>query len=162
VSGGYPMGQAPHPQLDARRLWAGGLAASVVAALVAVVGILVCRGLLHVNVLAPKGHGTWGDASTAVYAVCAFAAGMVATALIQLLYRFTPSPSTFFAWIVGLLTIIAVVVPFPAVARLDDQIATAVLNFLIGAAIYTLVSTSAERSRVLQQPTGYGPGGYAR
>jgi hypothetical protein len=38
-------------KLDPRTLWAGGVAASLVAALVAIVGILICRGLLHINVL---------------------------------------------------------------------------------------------------------------
>jgi Family of unknown function (DUF6069) len=147
-------------ELDPRSLWAGGLAASVVAALVAVVGIVICRGVFKINILAPKGHGTWGDASTVVYAVCAFVAGLVATALIQVLYRFTPSPGLFFAWIVGLLTLFAVVIPFPAVARRADQIATAVLNLLIGLAIYSLVSTSADRSRRPAPPPGYGSGGY--
>jgi hypothetical protein len=33
--------------IDAPRLWGGGLATAVVAALVASVGVLVCRDLLH-------------------------------------------------------------------------------------------------------------------
>jgi hypothetical protein len=43
----------------------GGLATALVAALVAVVGVVIVRGLFHVPVLAPTGEGTVGDASTA-------------------------------------------------------------------------------------------------
>jgi len=39
--------------VDASRLWTGGLATALVAALVAFVGVLICRGLLDVPVLAP-------------------------------------------------------------------------------------------------------------
>ena len=38
----------------AGRLWAGGAATAVVAALIAVVGILLARGVFDVPVLAPK------------------------------------------------------------------------------------------------------------
>ena len=39
--------------VDAGRLWMGGLVTAVVAALVAVVGVLIARGLFDVPVLAP-------------------------------------------------------------------------------------------------------------
>jgi hypothetical protein len=54
------MSDQPHATLglDPRRLWSGGVAT---AALLALVGILVARGLLDVAVLAPKGDGLWGD-----------------------------------------------------------------------------------------------------
>ena len=55
--------------VDAGRLWAGGAATAVVAALIAVVGILLARGVFDVPVLAPKGEGTWGDADTLKYAL---------------------------------------------------------------------------------------------
>jgi hypothetical protein len=40
-------------RVDAARLWTGGLATALVAALVAVVGVLIARGLFDVPVLAP-------------------------------------------------------------------------------------------------------------
>jgi hypothetical protein len=148
----------PKVRVNAGQLWAGGFATGIVAALVAIVGILICRGPLDVQVLAPKGHGTWGDASTAVYAVIAFAAALVATGLIQLLYTFTPQPGALFAWIVGLLTVLAVVVPFAAAAKLQDQVATAVINALIGLSIYTLTASIAAHSRVVRRDPAYpGP-----
>lgn len=50
--------QDVRPGIDARRLWAGGVATAVVAALVAVVGLLIARGIFEVEVLAPKGKAS--------------------------------------------------------------------------------------------------------
>jgi hypothetical protein len=55
--------------VDARQLWSGGAATAVVAALIAVAGILVCRWLFNVPILAPRQDGAWGNASTAEYAL---------------------------------------------------------------------------------------------
>ena len=63
--------------VDARQLWSGGAATAVVAALIALAGILVCRWLFNIPVLAPRQDGAWGDASTAGYAIAAAAAARV-------------------------------------------------------------------------------------
>jgi fatty acid desaturase len=53
---------APMPQgrgrVDGRRLWSGGVATAVVAALVALVGVLVCRWLLDIPLLASRTTST--------------------------------------------------------------------------------------------------------
>jgi Family of unknown function (DUF6069) len=134
------------PAVDARSLWFGGLATALVAALVAVVGVVVARGLFDVPVLAPKGEGTFGDASTVGLAAGAAAGAIVATALMHLLLLFTPRPFAFFGWIVTLVTAVAVLVPFGATAGLSAKVATAVINLLIGIAIGTLISGVAARS----------------
>ena len=51
VEGGDGTGQRRQP-VDAGRLWTGGLATAVVAALVALVGVLIARGLFDIPVLA--------------------------------------------------------------------------------------------------------------
>ena len=61
-----------------------GAATAVVAALIALSGILVCRWLFNIPVLARQ-DGAWGDASTAGYAVAAAAVALVATAIMHLL-----------------------------------------------------------------------------
>jgi hypothetical protein len=71
--------------LNAGRFWASSIAAAVVAALVAVVGVLVARGLFDVLVLEPRNHGVWGDARTATYAIGAAVAALLAAALMHLL-----------------------------------------------------------------------------
>jgi hypothetical protein len=54
-------------RVDAARLWTGGLA----TALVAVVGVLIARGLFDVPVLAPAREGALGNTSTARLAILA-------------------------------------------------------------------------------------------
>ncbi|WP_433727687.1 DUF6069 family protein [Actinoplanes sp. CA-051413] len=130
-------------RVDAGTLWAGGAAAGVVAALIVVVGILICRGILDIAVLAPKGEGVWGDADTVTYAAGAFLVALVATGVMHLLMLATPRPATFFGWIVVLATAIAVFAPFAVKASTESRVSTAVINFAVGLAIGTLVAASA-------------------
>lgn len=143
----WPEQDTPRrPPVDAGRLWAGGLATAAIAALIAVVGIVIARGLLDVAVLAPKGSGTWGNANTATYAVSAFLFGLLATGLIHLLLLFTPQPFSFFGWILTLLTVVAVLAPFATSAELAPKVATAVINGVIGLAVWSLTVGTAQRS----------------
>lgn len=134
---------APHPPVDAGRLWAGGAAAAVVAALIAVAGIVLSRGVFDIPILAREEDGVWGDASTVWYAAVSALAALVATALVQGLIRTTPEPRRFFGWIIGLVTVIAALLPFTSGADWDAKIATAVLNVIIGIAIGSLISSVA-------------------
>jgi hypothetical protein len=133
--------------LNSRVLWAGGIATAIVAALIAIVGVLIARGIFHVAVLASNLSGTWGNANTAVYALLAFCAGLVATALIQvLLLSSTPEPFTFFDWILGLATVAATVAPFAAGGGMAPKFTTAAINLVIGIAIWSLTLSVARRS----------------
>jgi hypothetical protein len=76
--------------VSAYRLWTGGLATAVVAALVAVVGVLIARGLFDVPVLAPTEEGALGNANTARLAGLAAGAALLATGLMHLLLLFIP------------------------------------------------------------------------
>jgi hypothetical protein len=135
---GYDTGQ--QPRVNAYRLWTGGIATAVVAALVAVVGVLIARGLFGVPVLAPTEEGALGDADTAKLAGLAAAAALLATGLMHLLLVFIPRPRLFFAWIISLATLAAVLLPFTIDAALGTKIATAAINLAIGVAIGSLVS----------------------
>ncbi len=128
---------------DPGTLWAGGAAAGVVAALVVVLGVLVCRGVLGIPVLAPEGDGVWGDVDTATFAVGAFLAALVATGLMHLLLLSAPRPGTFFGWIMTLLTAVAVFAPFTGGASTGSALATAAINLVTGVAIGSLVAVSA-------------------
>jgi Family of unknown function (DUF6069) len=132
--------------MDPGALWAGGAATAVVAALIALVGILVCRWLFGIPILAPLRDGAWGDASTGAYAFAAAAAALVATAIMNLLLLATPRPQTFFAWIIGLATVVAVVFPFSTTAALSSKAATAVVDLVLGFAIGSLLSGVAWRA----------------
>lgn len=139
-------GVARRPTVDARTLWAGGLATAVVAALIAAVGVVIVRGVLDIPVLAPKDSGTFGDASTGGLALAAAGGALVATALIHLLLISTPRPFAFFGWIVALVTALAAIMPFTSEASTESKIATAVIVVIIGIAIGTLVSGVARRA----------------
>ena len=134
---------AQRPAVDAARLWTGGAATALVAALLTLVGILLIRGLFGIPVLAPKGAGAWGDASTGWYAFGAAVAALVATGLMHLLLLFTPRPLRFFGWIVALVTVAMVLAPFTTDQSRASTVATAALNLVLGIAIGSLVAGSA-------------------
>jgi Family of unknown function (DUF6069) len=147
-------------RVDARRLWAGGAATAVVAALTALVGVLVCRWLFDIPVLAPQRNGTYGDVHTTGFLLTAAAGALVATGLMHLLLLSTPRPLAFFGWIVGLVTVLAVVFPFSTTAPLSAKIATALVDLLVGVVIGSLVSAVASRSVVPTAAHRTAPGPY--
>jgi hypothetical protein len=67
------------------------------------------------------------------------------TAIMHLLLLTTPRPQMFFASIIGLVTVIAVVYPFSTTAPLSQKVATAVNNLVLGAAIGSLINGTAAR-----------------
>ena len=134
------------PKVDAGRLWAGGLATALVAALIALVGILIARWLAKVPILAPSSEGSWGNAHTGDYVLAAAGAAIVATALMHLLLLATPEPTVFFGWIIALATLAAVVFPFSTSASTSQKIATAVINLILGIAIGSLTNGVARRA----------------
>jgi hypothetical protein len=142
-------------RMDPGQLWAAGAATAVVAALIALVGILVCRWLFAIPILAPRRDGAWGDASTGAYVAAAAAVAVVATAIMNLLLLATPRPQPFFAWIIGLATLVAVVFPFSTTAALSSKAATAVVDLVLGFAIGSLLSGVAWRA-ARQAPVSKG------
>jgi hypothetical protein len=135
-------------------LWAGGVATAIVAALIALVGILVARWLFTIPILAPRRDGAWGNASTGAYVLSAAGAALVATAILHLLLLTTPRPQVFFGWIIALATIIAVVFPFSTTASLAEKSATGVVNLVLGIAIGTLLASVAGRAVRSRRPSG--------
>ena len=145
-------------RLDPARYWAGAGATALVAALIALVGILISRWTLGIPILAPSHEGAWGNAHTAEYVLAAVLITAVAAGLLYLLVLAAPQPRLFFGWIVGLATLAAVVYPFSTSAPLDQKVATAVVNLVLGLAIATLLSASAARAvrhRVLRTAPPY-------
>ena len=144
-----PSGRAAEPgrpRVDASKLWPGGLATAAVAALAALVGVLVCRWLFKVPLLSPRQDGAYGDVHTTDLVLAAAAAALLATGLAHLLLLSTPRPLTFFAWIIGLATALAVLLPFRTAAPLTAKVATAAVGLVLGVAIGSLVSGVAARS----------------
>ncbi|GAB4085241.1 hypothetical protein GCM10028784_18710 [Myceligenerans cantabricum] len=154
-----PVPQQPRPRVNAGRLWAGGAAAALVAALVAIAGVLLSRGVFGIPILAREEDGAWGDATTWWYAGAAALAALAATAVVHALILTTPEPQKFFGWIVGVATVIAVLLPFTTGAGLDAKIATAVLNLVLGAAIGSLVTAVGRGASRWENPSAARPPG---
>jgi Family of unknown function (DUF6069) len=138
-------GETTRIRPDAGQFWAGVAATAVVAALVALVGILVCRWTLGIPILAPSGDGAWGDAHTGEYVLAAVGVTLVAGALLYLMMLGTPQPGMFLGWIIGLATLAAVVYPFSTGAPLEQKAATAIVDLVLGVAIGTLLNAVAAR-----------------
>jgi Family of unknown function (DUF6069) len=132
--------------VDRPRLWAGGVATSVVAALAGFVGVLLTRDVLGVRLHAPPvllGPPSLLAASWAFTAACA---GMASTGILLALLMSTPRPRTFFTWIIVLLTATAVALPFAQDAPASSRFASALINIVIGIAIGTLLTGVASRT----------------
>lgn len=137
------------------RLWAGGVATAVIAALIVVVGISIARGIFGVPMPVPATSGAMSDAA---YVGVAAGAAIVATALLHLLVVGAPRPLAFFAWIVFLATVLAVLAPFSNsvfgsfsnIAFLNSKSSVAAINLVVGIAIGTLL-TGVARSSVTRQ-----------
>ena len=131
---------------DSGQFWAGAVATAVIAALIALVGILISRWTLGIPILAPAGDGAWGNAHTGEYVLLAACVALVTAGLLYLLMLSTPQPDVFFRWIIGLVTLIAVVYPFSSSAPLDQKVATAIVNLVLGVAIASLLTATAARA----------------
>lgn len=136
---------ARRPAVEARKLWAGGVATAVIAALIALVGLLITRVLLQIPYLAPIERGVVGNPRDVVQlCVVAALAALAATALVHLLLVAVPSPMAYFGWIVGLLTAVAAVWPLAfSTEPLTVRIATGAIYLAIGMAIISLVTSTA-------------------
>ena len=88
------------------------------------VGILITRGVLGISVLAPKTANNFGNSATAVYALLAMGATLLAPALLHLLLLGTPRPFAFFASITALADVIAAAAPFTQPAPLASKVLT--------------------------------------
>jgi ABC-type Fe3+-siderophore transport system permease subunit len=145
--GGYAADTSDRYALQAGRFWASGIAAAVVAALTAMLGILVARGLFHVPVLTPRSHGVWGDARTATFAVGAAVVTLLAAGLMHVLTVAVAEPRQFFRWIMALLTLIAVITPLTLSHHTGSKIATALINLAVGAVITAVVDSITAATR---------------
>ncbi len=143
---------------DSAQFWAGAVATAVVAALIALVGILICRWTLGIPILAPAGDGAWGNAHTGEYVLLAALIAIAAAGVLYLLVLGTPQPGMFFDWILGLSTLVAVVYPFSTGAALDQKAATAVVDLVLGIAITSLLTAVAARAVRRRVPPAYPAG----
>ncbi|WP_211365990.1 DUF6069 family protein [Pseudonocardia kunmingensis] len=141
----------PRLVVDAARLWSGGAATAVVAALVAVVGVLIGEGALGLDMAVPPLLPVGGSFAVS-YAITAAVLALAATGLAHLLVLTAPRPSSFFAWIVGLATVVGVVLPLTIGDSIGGSVATAVVDLVIGLCILSLVSSVLSRTTRVAMP----------
>ena len=126
--------------LDAGKLWRGAIATALVAIGVAVVGMLIIRGLLDIKIVRRTDGGDFVQATTGWYVGAAIVGTILATGLLQALMSLTPAPFRFYGWITGLVIVASAIVPWTLDAGNDTKIATSLLNIAVGSCIATLVS----------------------
>ena len=143
-----PQGSASGGRVTvaAGRLWAGGLATACVAALVAAVSVLLFGSVLKVTLVRPPLLVPLTDSLALNYMVTAFVLALAATGLAHLLSVTTPRPRVFFGWVVGLVTLAAMVAPFVFEGSIAGKISTAVINLAIGIAIGSLLTAVLSRT----------------
>ncbi len=139
--------EEPARKIDAARLWSGGLATALVAALIALVGVLLARAVFKVAFAGSRDAGALGDVNTVLLCVLAALAALAATGLVHLLVVSTPRPLSYFGWIVGLVTVVAVILPLLSGRDLAVSVTQSIIHLVIGLAIGSLVSGAAASSR---------------
>ena len=143
MPGQRPSGQAT---VDAARLWGGGVATGLVAGLVAVVGVLICRDVFNVSLVRPSVLLDLTHNFTTDYAITAFVLALAATAVAHGLGLTTPRPRVFFTWIILLATVVGVVGPFTVGTSTSSQHATAAINLVLGICVLSLLGSVMSRT----------------
>ncbi|MCV2394034.1 DUF6069 family protein [Actinotalea sp. M2MS4P-6] len=134
-----PPAAPPKPAwtIDAGRYWAGAVATAVVAALVGVVGTIVAEEILNVDLVVQDPFGT--DSHLWAYVLGGAVAALLAAGLLQLLVIAAPRPQAFFGWIVGLVTVVAMLLPLTWTDDLGSAVASGLVNLVVGLSIGSLL-----------------------
>ena len=128
-----PPASEPTRITNVGALWAGGAACAVVAALVALVGVIVCEDVLDLE-MAPPPLLPIGSSLSIQYALTSAVLALAATGVAHVLALTTPRPTAFFSWIVGLATVVGVALSLGSTGSWPARFATAVVNLVIGLA----------------------------
>lgn len=143
-------------EVVAKRLWAGGVATAVVAAGIAILGVLVITTILDVGIQTAGRSGALVDNASTIIPVAAALVALAGTALLHLLLLTTPRPASFFSAIAFLLLAVLVLQVFLADGTIGDHLATAVLYAAIGVAIVSMLSGVSATSVRPVTPGGWG------
>lgn len=149
-TGAPPEPPPPRIIVDAVRLWSGGLATAVVAGLIAWIGVLIANTILELDIARAAVVLSLFESFTANYVITAVILALAATGLGHLLSLSTPRPRSFFSWIVGLVTVVGIVLPFTRGGEIEDKLAVGVINLVLGIAIGSLLSAVMARTITIQ------------
>ena len=138
-----PVSRIRH--IDQGRFWVGAVLTSTVAALGGVIGLVVVQDLLQVQLSrSPFGPG---PVHIAGYGLLAGLVAMLAATLYAGLLAFAPRPTVYFGALGGLLTALAVLLPFTVPMAIGGQIALAAINLTVGVLILSLIPVAASNAR---------------
>jgi hypothetical protein len=144
-----PMAPATAPisgirHIDQGRFWVGAVLTSTVAALGGVLGLVVAQDLLRI----PLTQSPFGfrPVHIASYGLIAGVVAMLAATVYAALLAFAPRPTVYFGALGGMLTALAVLLPFTVPAAIGGQIAVAAINLTIGTLILSLIPVAASNS----------------
>lgn len=136
-----------------KRLWAGGVATALVAAGIAIVGVIIIGNILEVGIQTAGKSGALVDNAITIIPVAAALAALAGTALLHLLLLTTPRPATFFTAFGVLVLVVLVLQVFLADGDWPAHFATAILYAGIGVAIVSMLS-GVSRTAVRPASTG--------
>lgn len=165
-SGAYPQGQgsapggayAAAPSARAPRrgpdldpvMFAGGVVMTGVVTGLAAWLVSWIIGLISRAANATGNLGSWSPLDPGGeywFALAGFLAALVGGALWYVLQLITPTPDSFYRWIVGLLIIAAFVVPLAADADIWRGLTSGVIHVCIGIPVLSLIPTMGNRSQ---------------
>ena len=131
--------------IDQARFWVGAVLTSTVAALGGVIGLVVAQDLLHISL--SQSPLAVGPIDITNYGLLAGVVAMLAAVLYAGLLAFAPRPSVYFGALGGLLTALAVLLPFTVATAVGGQIALAAINLVVGVLILSLIPVAASNAR---------------
>jgi Family of unknown function (DUF6069) len=134
------------PVIDQTRFWVGALLTALMAALGGIIALVVAKGIVHVPVLFVGGSGLV-PVHAAVYGLATALIALAAAGLYNGMLHVAPRPTVYYCWLIGLLTLLAGLLPFTTTAVLSSQIALAAMNVLVGLIILVMVPLAAENAR---------------
>ena len=130
--------------IDQGRFWVGAVLTAAVAALGGVIGLVVIRDLLRVPISLAS-IGLPGD-NIGSFGLIAGLVALLAAALFNGMVAIAPRPTVYFGALSGLLTALAVLLPFTSSMALSGQAAVAAVNLVVGVLIMVLVPVAASNA----------------
>lgn len=143
--------QGPRLALEVGRYWAGALATMLVAALIGLTADVILEEVLGLEIHSQVDLLGTGSDITA-WAVVGALFALLAAVVLYLLVLTTPRPGSFFAWVIGLATVVLAALPFADRAELVPAILAAVVWIVIGSATYSLLTGTLSRTVVRRTP----------
>ena len=130
--------------IDTRTLWTGGVVTAIIVSGLTIVGFLLIEGILRYPLLDDRANAQVAQVTMVGYAIGAAVTALLVTAAMHILLVTTHRPQWFFAWLGGIGTAIAVLLPLTQ--HLPAALATATVNLGLGLTIIGLVRHTAAAS----------------